>query len=165
MKDQTQNPINAQDQENTTLDIAPADESAIPSLVGVFGRTQSNNMPAPYCSFRPVTAPEKARLYRAMTNPDRRLSDCINEVIRLVDVFVEWVEMTDPNSGEVSVAPRCVLFDADGRTYAAVSRGIVNSLERLAMVYGAPHWDEPISVRIRQVQNGARRFYTLDIAD
>lgn len=147
-----------------TTELITPEETAIPSLAGVFGRRQ-NEAPAPYVSFRPVTAPEKARLYRAMTNPDFKISDCINQVIRLVDVFVEWVEMTDKKTGEITTAPRCVLFDADGKTYAATSRGIANALERLSMVYGMPHWDEPISVKIRQVQVGERRFYSLDVAD
>ena len=147
-----------------TTELITPEETSIPSLAGVFGRRQ-NEAPAPYVSFRPVTAPEKARLYRAMTNPDFKISDCINQVIRLIDVFVEWVEMTDNKTGEITTVPRCVLFDADGKTYAATSRGIANALERLSMVYGMPHWDEPISVKIRQVQAGERRFYSLDIAD
>lgn len=149
---------------NTNMEIATPEETSIPSLAGVFGRDR-NNAPAPYVSFRPVDAPAKARLYRAMTNPDYKISDCINQVIRLVDVFVEWVEMVDRSSGEVGLVPRCVLFDADGKTYAATSRGIANALERLAMVYGMPHWDTPISVKIRQVQAQERRFFTLDIVE
>lgn len=148
----------------TQEELAVSEESMIPVLAGVFGRRESD-LPAPYCSFKPIDYPSKARLYRAMTNPDFRVSDCINQVIRLTDVFIEWVEMLDQKSGEIGHVPRCVLFDADGKTYAATSRGIANSLERLAMVYGMPHWDNPISVRIRQVQNQERRFYTLDIAE
>lgn len=145
-----------------TKEIVTMEETAIPSIAGVFGHGK-NDVPAPYVSFTARTAPEKARLYRAMTNPDYKISDCINMVVRLVDVFVEWVEMADTHTGEISVVPRCVLFDADGKTYAATSRGIANSLERLAMVYGMPHWDEPIAVKIKQVQANERRFYTLDI--
>ena len=150
---------------NEAREIATLEESPIPSLAGVFGRNQHSEAPAPYVSFRPITYPEKARLYRAMTNPDYKISDCINQVICLIDVFVEWVEMLDRASGEIAVVPRCVLFDADGKTYVATSRGIANSLERLSMVYGMPHWDTPISVKIRQVQNGERRFYSLDVVE
>ena len=143
--------------------ISTLEETSIPAVTGVFGG-HNDGLPAPYCSFRPVTAEDKAKLYRAMTNPDNKISDCINSVIRLTDVFVEYVRMTDQNTGECTVIPRCVLFDADGKTYAATSRGIANALERLVMVYGMPHWSEPISVKIRQVQMNERRFYTLDIA-
>lgn len=159
-----ENPSHDEENPVQTMEMTTPEETPIPSLAGVFGRSAAN-APAPYVSFRPVTAPEKARLYRAMTNPDYRIADCINQVIRLVDVFVEWVEMVDQSTGESATVPRCVLFDADGKTYAATSRGIANSLERLAMVYGVPHWDTPISVKIRQVQAKERRFYTLDVAE
>ena len=153
MSNPNQNPVTIINQE----------ESSIPVIAGVFGGSRGN-LPAPYCSFRPENTEDKARLYRAMTNPDCKISDCINMVIQLVDVFVEWVQLVDQKTGEYNVIPRCVLFDADGKTYAATSRGIANALERLTMVYGMPHWSEPISVKIRQVQMNERRFYTLDIA-
>ena len=162
---ETPDPVNTQATpvEDTTEIITP-EETAIPSLAGVFGR-QASNAPAPFVSFRPVTAPEKARLYRAMTKPDFKIADCINQQIRLTDVFVEWVEVTDRTTGQIDTVPRCVLFDVNGKTYAATSRGIANALERLSMVYGMPHWDTPIPVVVRQVQANERRFYTLDIAE
>lgn len=134
--------------ENQNLSLVPAsEEAARPS----------------FCSFVPETREARAKLYRAMTNPDHKISDCINQEIALTDVFVEMVEMSNDETGEVSRVPRCVLFAADGQTYAATSSGIYNALKRLAMVYGAPHWDEPIPVVIRQLQMGAKRFYTLDV--
>ena len=146
-----------------TTELTTLEETPIPSLAGLFGRAAES--PAPYVSFRPETAAEKARLYRAMTTPDFKVADCINQVIHLTDVYVERVEVVDQESGEVALVPRVVLFDADGKTYAATSRGIANSLERLFMVYGVPHWTEAIPVKIQQVQNGARRFYTLSVVE
>ena len=133
--------------ENLNLSLVPAEGSTNPT----------------YCSFAPESREERARLYRAMTNPDHKISDCINQEIALVDVFVELVEMSNDETGEVSRVPRCVLFAADGQTYAATSSGIYNALRRLFMVYGTPHWDEAIPVVIRQLQIGARRCYTLDV--
>ena len=133
--------------ENLNLSLVPTEGSTNPS----------------YCSFAPESREERARLYRAMTNPDHKISDCINQEIALTDVFVEMVEMSNDETGEISRVPRCVLFAADGQTYAATSSGIYNALRRLSMVYGAPHWDDPIPVVIRQLQIGARRCYTLDV--
>ena len=116
----------------------------------------------PWCSFQPKTREDKARLYQALTNPENKISDCINKIIELKDILVEWVEMADQN-GEIVEQPRCVLFDADGHTYAAVSRGLFNSLHRLCLVFGTPTWEEPIPVEVKQVQNGERRFYTLEV--
>ena len=133
--------------ENLNLSLVPAEGSTNPT----------------FCSFAPESREERARLYRAMTNPDHKISDCINQEIALQDVFVEMVEMSNDETGEISRVPRCVLFAADGQTYAATSSGIYNALRRLSMVYGAPHWAEPIPVVIRQLQIGARRCYTLDV--
>lgn len=124
--------------------------------------TEEKSTPT-FCSFHPETAEERAKLYRAMTNPDHKVNDCINAEILLTDVFIEVVEMTNTETGELQKVPRVVLFAADGQTYAATSTGIFNAVKRLAMVYGAPHWDMPIPVIIRQVQTGQKRFYTLDV--
>ena len=153
----------SENEKNPTTELSTLEETPIPSLAGLFGRSVES--PAPYVSFRPETASEKARLYRAMTTPDHKVADCINQVVRLTDVYVERVEVADQETGEVALVPRVVLFDADGKTYAATSRGIANSLERLFMVYGQPHWTEAIPVKIQQVQNGARRFFTLVVVE
>lgn len=116
-----------------------------------------------FCSFAAETREQKARLYRAMTNPDKKVNECINAELLLQDVFVEMVDMVDDETGEAHKVPRCVLFAADGTTYAATSTGIYNAVKRLCMVYGVPHWEEPIPVVIRQLQIGQRRFYTLDV--
>ena len=151
----------SENEKTPITELTTLEETGIPSLAGLFGR--STEAPAPYVSFRPETSAEKARLYRAMTTPDFKVADCINQIIRLSDVYVERVEVVDQDSGEIALVPRVVLFDVDGKTYAATSRGIANSLERLFMVYGQPHWSEAIPVKIQQVQNGARRFFTLAV--
>lgn len=126
--------------------------------------TGNATLPAPWCSFKANTLDQKKRLYRAMTNPDSKLSDCINMEINLVDAYIEWAEVTHDQTGEIEQVPRVVLFDANGKTYTATSKGIYNSLYRLFVVFGVPHWETPIPVKIRQVQNGERRYYSLDIA-
>lgn len=134
------------------------DETAALTIPG----QELDNQRKPWCSFDPKTREDKAKLYQALTNPENKISDCINKIIELKDILVEWVEMTDQN-GEIVEQPRCVLFDADGHTYAAVSRGLFNSLHRLCLVFGMPTWAEPIPVEVKQVQNGERRFYTLEV--
>ena len=117
-----------------------------------------------FCSFHPESAADRAKLYRAMTNPDKKVSDCINQAFDLADVYMDVVEMVQDETGEVRKVPRVVLFAADGVTYAATSQGIYNAIQRLSMVYGAPSWrDAPIPVVIRQIQIAQKRFYTLDV--
>lgn len=116
-----------------------------------------------FCSFVAETDEQKASLYKAMTSPDRKMSDFINQKINAVDVFVEQVEITDDETGEVAVLPRVVIFDQDGTTYSATSRGIFNALKRLFLVYGMPHWEKPIPLIIKQTTAKNRKFMTLDI--
>ena len=44
-----------------------------------------------YCSMVANTPEEKAVLFNAMNNPANRLGDCINQTIKVKDVFVEVV--------------------------------------------------------------------------
>lgn len=152
-------PQETQDQATQETAITNAQPQEMPIL-----STGNATLPAPWCSFKADTLDQKKRLYRAMTNPDAKLSDCINMVINLTDAYVEWAEVTHDQTGGVEQVPRVVLFDADGKTYTATSKGIYNSLYRLFVVFGVPHWETPIPVKIRQVQNGERRYYSLDIA-
>lgn len=119
---------------------------------------------ASWCSFAPVDDASRAALFRAMTAPEYKIGDCINQEIAVRDVFVENVEMTGTETGELYNVPRVVLIDADGHSYQATSKGIFNALRRLCQIYGAPTWETPVRVRVKQVQRGERRYYTLDLA-
>lgn len=117
-----------------------------------------------YCSIVAETNEDKAKIYNAMNNPDKRLKDCINEVIALTDVYVETVECTSETTGETIACPRVVLIDEDGIGYQAVSKGIFSALKKLFAIYGEPtKWDEPINVKVRQISNGTRNILTLDV--
>jgi len=47
---------------------------------------------ASFTSLKNETNVEKQILYKAMSNPDKRLGDCINTVIMAKDLFMEQVE-------------------------------------------------------------------------
>lgn len=117
----------------------------------------------PFCSFQPETNEQKAALYAAMTTPDKKIGDFINQKINAVDVFVEMVELTDNDSGEIFEMPRVVIFDKDGTTYTATSKGIYNALTRLIAVYGVPSWDPALPLVIKQITRGDRKFLTLGV--
>lgn len=117
----------------------------------------------PFCSFVPETQEQKAALYAAMTTPDKKIGDFINQKINAVDVFMEIVELVDEKTGEMFEMPRVVIFDEDGTTYTATSRGIYNAITRLFSVYGFPTWDPAIPLVIKQITRGERKFLTLAI--
>ena len=118
-----------------------------------------------YCSFDPSTPEAKAQLYNGMVNPDYRISDEINQTISVVNVYAEMLELVDEDTGEISTAPRIVLFDSEGKSHVAVSKGIMNALKRLFKVFGQPsEWEAPIVVKVKQVGVKAGSMLTLELA-
>ena len=114
-----------------------------------------------YVSFKPETDEQKAALYKAMNQPDRKMGDFINTKIKVVDLYIEVVEIADEETGEMNQLPRVVLFTDDGTTYASISKGIFNAVKRLCAVYGMPHWENPIPLKIIQTTAKNRKFLTL----
>ena len=118
-----------------------------------------------YCSMTATTEEEKAALFNATNNPEHRLADMINSEIAVKDVFVEAVNCTNEETGEVTVCPRIVLIDTDGIGYACVSLGIFSAIKKLFGIYGEPSvWSAPLKLVVKQVTKGARKMLTLNVA-
>ena len=109
------------------------------------------------------TAEEKAKLFNAMNNPDERISDNINKVIKAKDLYIEVVNCTNTETGEVTACPRIVIIDDKGRSYQAVSIGIYSALKKVIQVYGAPTWETPIKLEVKQITKGDRKMLTLNV--
>lgn len=110
-----------------------------------------------YSSIKGGTREDKAKLYKAKSSPDKKLSDCINQKLMIKDVYMEVVNIADDETGEVRECPRIVLIDQDGVSYSSVSFGIYNSLKSLVGVFGEPTWEDPIPVIVRQKMTGKNR--------
>lgn len=118
-----------------------------------------------YCSMRAETAEEKAVLFNAMNNPANRLGDCINQTINVKDVFVEVVNCTNEQTGEIKACPRIVLIDDKNTGYQCVSIGVFSALKKLFGVYGEPqNWEKPIPLMVKQITKGDRKMLTLNVA-
>lgn len=121
-----------------------------------------------YCSMVADNEDDQAVLFNAMNNPAKRLSDCINEVIRVKHVFVEVVtcEKKDANGNPTGVKDRCpriVLIDDHGVGYQCVSIGVFSALKKLFQVYGEPmQWKSSIPLKVVQVTKGERKMLTLN---
>lgn len=123
------------------------------------------NRVSAYCSFTPQTWEDKAKLFKAMNNPDKRLRDEINKTIYVKDVYAEEVQVTNKETGEVTTAPRVVLIDKDGTSYVSVSLGVFGGLKKLFQIYGLPvQWGEPLPITIKQVSKGEKQLLTFDIS-
>lgn len=122
---------------------------------------QSSNF---FSSLKGDSREEKTRLFKAKSNPDKRLSECINQKIYAKDLYMEVVNLTNKETGEIEQCPRVVLIDKDGVSYTSVSFGIYNALKSLCAVYGMPTWEEPIPLIVKQRQVGEnKKSLTLDV--
>ena len=66
--------------------------------------------------------------------------------------------------GTVEQAPRIVLIDDKGESYQCVSNGVWGSLKKMFAVYGAPTYEEPINVVVKQVKVKRGTMLTLEVA-
>ena len=116
-----------------------------------------------YCSISGGTREQKALIYNSINNPTHRVGDYINKVINVKDVVAELIELPDEETGEPSVCKRVVLIDDKGESYQAVSEGIFNAVKKAIKIFGAPTWDEPLPVLIKQVNVRSGSMLTFDI--
>lgn len=125
-----------------------------------------------YFTFMNLEDPEtKLAVYSAIQNPDYKLRDWAadnpGQSIALANALIHPVKLNDEETGEVVNSWRCILFDADGNTYVAVSEGVVNSLQKLFSIVGPPDtWDKPINMIPKELKTrkGMNRVLILDIA-
>lgn len=126
-----------------------------------------------FCSFQPDSMEGKVRLYNAINNPDKRIADCINKVIKVRDCVIKAVKLseernnahnwTDETSGKDRDGFRVILIDEDGVSYNATSAGIYNSVSTIRSVFGQLHFDEALTVEVNQVKTKNGNTLTLKV--
>ena len=116
-----------------------------------------------FCSMKAESHEQKTALYNAMNNPDKRLADCINMQIKAKDLFIEIVNCTNEETGEVNACPRIVIIDDKGVSYQAVSIGIYSALKKAIQVFGAPTWAKPVTFEVKQISKGSKKMLTLNV--
>lgn len=116
-----------------------------------------------FCSLTATTPEEKAKLFNLMNTPQHRLSDMINMSIEVTDIFVETVQCANKD-GEIILTPRIVLIDKNREGYQCVSMGIYGALKKLFSIYGTPHWEEPLSLTVKQITKGEYKILTIVVS-
>ena len=116
-----------------------------------------------FCSMVATSDEDKAKMFNAMNNPDKRLADCINMKIKAKDLYIEVVNCTNEETGEITACPRIVIIDDKGVAYQAVSLGIYSALKKVIQVFGAPTWEKPVTLEVKQVTKGTRKMLTLNV--
>jgi hypothetical protein len=139
--------------------VATVDQSTVVDVDFVDGLLTTSRV---FCSIKADTPERQMQVANAMNNPTGRISDKINDVILIKDLYLETLKMTN-DDGIESLVPRIVLFDADGNSWQAVSVGLYSALSKLIMVYGKPTWETPIPVKIKQITRKERKMLTLEV--
>ena len=69
-----------------------------------------------FCSMVAETDADRANMFNAMNNPDKRLADCINMTIKAKDLYIEVVNCTNEETGEItSVTEKIRIEEAGGK--------------------------------------------------
>lgn len=127
-----------------------------------------------FCSVQAGTMAERAKLFNTINNPEHKLGDVINQVIWLRDVYSDFVPITRTDSNGAPMldetgAPivddvqRYVLIDKDGDAYQCMAASVGGQLRRLFKFFGAPTWENPIPVEVKQQSTGVYRIYVFNI--
>lgn len=123
----------------------------------------NGNQQTMFCSVKDETPASRALVFNAVSNPDSKISEMINRQIMLRDVIVETVQVANPETGEVSTAPRTILIDDEGHSYQAVSAGVFNSVKRLFNLMGFPTYEEPVPITIIQTETKKGRVFSFRV--
>ena len=146
-----------------TPEIEARDEIGSLLTVADFANPANSNI---FTTIEGTDRKSKVAVYNAISAPDKKIAECIGEVIEIKDFVVHEVQVLDENTGELTNLLRTVIISSDGTSYEAVSIGIANSLQRLIAFLGKPsEWEEPVKVKIKQkkTRNGDNKVTLLEI--
>ena len=116
-----------------------------------------------FCSIDAVDPETKAIVFNAANNPDHKVKDFVNKTINVKDIYAEIIEIANEETGEITKVPRIVLIDAAGLAYECVSVGMYSAIRKLVAIYGAPTWEPPLTVTVKQKSVGKGSMYTLQM--
>lgn len=95
------------------------------------------------------------------------LNENLDKRINLRHVVFQATELADDETGEVTDVVRIILIDEDGTAYAAISGGLLKSLQNIIGIMGNPStWTEPLPITVAEVRsknNSKNRFFTVKL--
>lgn len=136
-------------------------EVATPGTTGIASLDKLTGAQVSYCSMSAETEEEKLKLFKAINDTDKRLSDMVNTTIMLKDIYAEQVNFVDEETGEITPGVRIVLVDDKGVSYGCASQGVFNAISKLISIFGEPTWETPLPVKVKEIKRGKKSLYTL----
>ena len=94
----------------------------------------------------------------ATSGDSERLDNMHGQTISPRWWYCHTVELANEQNGEIEVVPRVVLVDGDGKSYAATSKGVFNSLRTIWEHFGEETL--PDSIRLQVVRQQTRKGYS-----
>lgn len=126
--------------------------------------TKQDGVPT-YIGKEAVTEEEGIALYNAMANPSSKLKDMINTPLYITNIYMEKIELTNEETGEVTENVRTVLIDQEGASFQCVSVGVFQAVKRLIAVFGPPAvWQKPMKLVPKLISSGKNQIMTLERA-
>ena len=118
-----------------------------------------------HSSFDRTTPEGKIQTYDAMSNAVP-VADHLGETINFVHFAAMVVEIADDKTGELNEAIRVILIDDKGVAYAAVSDGLLRSLQNIVSIFGDPStWDAPLPIQVVEERGRSGfRYMTVKLA-
>ena len=147
-----------------TPEIEKRDEIGSMLTVADFNNPQAHSI---FTTIEATDRKAKIAVYNAISAPEKKIAECIGEVITVKDFVVHDVTVLDERTGELNNLLRTVLIDVNNVSYEAVSTGVANSLQRLITFVGKPSAEEPITFKIKQkkTRNGDNKVTILEIVE
>lgn len=120
----------------------------------------SQNLVA-YSSIRGTDDDAKMKVLMAISDA-QPMQEVLGQELAIVDIIIMNTEVTDRVTGELVPAKRTVIIEEDGTAKAAMSDGIIRSLNNLLGVYGEPHtWNGPKHGTVVEAGPKGRQYYTI----
>lgn len=92
------------------------------------------------------------------------LTEQVNKELRVANIIVQLVTLTDDETGEVTKAARTVLVTDEGDAYHGTSKGLLTSVRNILGVAKDPStWPAPLVVIPKQEGQAPRQYTTLKI--
>lgn len=117
------------------------------------------------CTMQVASTEDKKAFYNATQNPTAKVSDFINQTITIRDVYMEKAQYVDEETGLVTDGVKTIIITPEGEGILANSMGVARSLYSLFDIFGMPsEWDEPITVKVKQIEvKGGNRYFKFEV--
>ena len=113
-----------------------------------------------------MSVSEKAKLFNLIANAETKLSDKVNEVINIKEIFFTFGSLTNTETGEVEDRERAIILDDEGHSFHTMGAGAISALHTLCTVFGEPStWEQAVPCKVIKKDTKRGIIYTLEVVE